>query len=682
MTETDDDVLTLSGLQKVIYDCISKNRENNSSDTQSLISLASLKNKKGKIKLENFLNCKDKVLLNIATYEQFTTIADILDGLGITTNSGRKFSDIKDDIWRRFEHLTVLSPDRKFAGGVESAKLLGGYKVIKFEDLDLSGYFTSEESEKIQDTKSQELDENNDIQVGSGANTNTNYIMTVDEFWDKSGSRKKAIWCRDNWECSVINYVFDKMDKKYNGYVNYSNLTNLNTTVDRCYLNDETILENVNNKLDELTSWLDIIDFCNIDFGKYLSEDLKRLVDKLNFKSNNSTDIGVDYEKEQLTKALPWYYNSSDMTIEEFLNLKQEKYVSFDISVEKRTFLSALAEYCDRNDIVDKKLKNLMTSKKYEDDRYSVSNCFNEEYYGELHNRDIYPISFNKFNVLPYLTYDHIKRFYKECGVDIWVGKKKIVLPKKSRKSLYKAIKDNDIVNVREKWQADALRNVLLFRYADYWKDRNIDNNMFLDSDRNTWPYGPYTCFNLSDGSIVDIRNMLCDITDFENLDVIDYLTYDELKNLDQEKVLSNQSVDGDKENNEIPKVQLNKPSYYLTIDDFWDAHEKGEIFSIHTDQEWKANILTNVFRRMGKYWVNGDSYKDMKYERYYEKTCYSNYCCVGELDGWLGTGKRVFKFENIDLSKYLLPNEIDEIKEKLGVDPMAIVTKDMQMGV
>ena len=50
MTETDDDVLTLSGLQKVIYDCISKNRENNSSDTQSLISLASLKNKKGKRK--------------------------------------------------------------------------------------------------------------------------------------------------------------------------------------------------------------------------------------------------------------------------------------------------------------------------------------------------------------------------------------------------------------------------------------------------------------------------------------------------------------------------------------------------------------------------------------------------------------------------------------------------------
>ena len=63
-------------------------------------------------------------------------------------------------------------------------------------------------------------------------------------------------------------------------------------------------------------------DFCNIDFGKYLSEDLKRLVDKLNFKSNNSTVIGVDYEKEQLTKALPWYYNSSDMTIEELGDIK------------------------------------------------------------------------------------------------------------------------------------------------------------------------------------------------------------------------------------------------------------------------------------------------------------------------------------------------------------------------
>ena len=153
----------------------------------------------------------------------------------------------------------------------------------------------------------------------------------------------------------------------------------------------------------------------------------------------------------------------------------------------------------------------------------------------------------------------------------------------------------------------------------------------------------------------------------------------DELKNLDQEKVLSNQSVDGDKENNEIPKVQLNKPSYYLTIDDFWDAHEKGEIFSIHTDQEWKANILTNVFRRMGKSWANGNSYKDMSYEDYYEKTCYTNMGFFGDLSG---KGKRVLKFENIDLSKYLLPNEIDEIKEKLGVDPMAIVTKDMQMGV
>jgi hypothetical protein len=84
----------------------------------------------------------------------------------------------------------------------------------------------------------------------------------------------------------------------------------------------------------------------------------------------------------------------------------------------------------------------------------------------------------------------------------------------------------------------------------------------------------------------------------------------------------------------------------------------------------------------MGKSWINGDSYKDMKYEHYYEKTCYTNMGFFGDLDYLLGTGKRVLKFENIDLSKYLLPNEIDEIKEKLGIDPMAIVTKDMQMSV
>ena len=119
-------------------DVLSMSTTNNGSGLTTDSSVGSKDNSsaKGKITLEEFFARTDKVLLNIPTQEEFSALVKIFKDLGITTNSGREF---KEGMWKNFEHLTIISPERKIGAGVESAKYYG-YEVINFKDLDLEKY--------------------------------------------------------------------------------------------------------------------------------------------------------------------------------------------------------------------------------------------------------------------------------------------------------------------------------------------------------------------------------------------------------------------------------------------------------------------------------------------------------------------------------------------------------------
>ena len=103
---------------------------------------------------------------------------------------------------------------------------------------------------------------------------------------------------------------------------------------------------------------------------------------------------------------------------------------------------------------------------------------------------------------------------------------------------------------------------------------------------------------------------------------------------------------------------------FHITVDDFWDPVISK---SIHCDEAWKASYLTQVFDRMGKTWWDGDSYaQENCYGMFKEETCYSN---IGSVEGLSESKQRkrhVFEFEEVDLTKYLTEEEIEDIWTKL----------------
>ena len=102
-------------------DVLSMSTTNNESGltTDSSVSSKDNSSAKGKITLEEFFARTDKVVLNIPTQEEFSAMVKIFKDLGKTTNSGREF---KEGMWQKYEHLTIISPDRKIGAGVEIAK--------------------------------------------------------------------------------------------------------------------------------------------------------------------------------------------------------------------------------------------------------------------------------------------------------------------------------------------------------------------------------------------------------------------------------------------------------------------------------------------------------------------------------------------------------------------------------
>ena len=208
-------------------DMLNMSTTNNGSGltTDSSVSSKDNSSKKGKITLEEFFARTDQVVLNIPTQEEFSALVKIFKDLGITTNSGREF---KEGMWQKYEHLTIISSDRKIGAGVEIAKH-HGYEVIEFKDLDLERYLSQEELTKLGiDTSSKEVGEVvesvNDLNSSNDNQLLPNhYKITIDEFWElQNKNKKQVIHCDEEWKANVLMKVFDKMGKVWKGGVRYT----------------------------------------------------------------------------------------------------------------------------------------------------------------------------------------------------------------------------------------------------------------------------------------------------------------------------------------------------------------------------------------------------------------------------------------------------------------------------
>jgi hypothetical protein len=104
---------------------------------------------------------------------------------------------------------------------------------------------------------------------------------------------------------------------------------------------------------------------------------------------------------------------------------------------------------------------------------------------------------------------------------------------------------------------------------------------------------------------------------------------------------------------------------FHITVDFFWDPVISK---SIHCDEEWKANYLTQVFDRMGKTWCDGSSYLDNPsiYNHNGSTTCYTNKGTFESITSSKQRQKHVFEFEEVDLTKYITEEENEDIWRKL----------------
>ena len=139
-----------------------------------------------------------------------------------------------------------------------------------------------------------------------------------------------------------------------------------------------------------------------------------------------------------------------------------------------------------------------------------------------------------------------------------------------------------------------------------------------------------------------------------------------------EEETLNQETQESDKTGSENAAISAiaygntsNTTKAIIDIDEFFDTNK---ILEIHTDEEWKAIILTKVFYKMGKKWCGGSDYSKTNYSYYKKDTHYNN-------KGEFGAGHTYcdmrFKFDAVDLTKYLDQADIDVIishGEKIAV--------------
>ena len=323
-------------------DMLNMSTTNNEGDLtrDNIVSSKDNSSAKGKITLEEFFARTDKVLLNIPTQEEFSALVKIFKDLGITTNSGREF---KEGMWQKYEHLTIISPDRKIGAGVESAKYYG-YEVINFKDLDLEKYLSQEELTKlgieISPKEVEEVVESVDDLGSSNDNRllPNQYKITIDKFWGPQNKNKKlAIHCDEEWKANILMKVFDRMGKTWLTGRKYTQNNNFDMyKSDTCYsclgaYSDISTFEKYTYV---------IYPFDQVDLSKYLTqEQVEEIKNKLGFDPLQNNQFvqtqGVQSSVTQNNQG----NNTQKQNVQNSQNAQSQKVstpsVSYDITADE-----------------------------------------------------------------------------------------------------------------------------------------------------------------------------------------------------------------------------------------------------------------------------------------------------------------------------------------------------------
>lgn len=187
------------------------------------------------------------------------------------------------------------------------------------------------------------------------------------------------------------------------------------------------------------------------------------------------------------------------------------------------------------------------------------------------------------------------------------------------------------------------------------------------------WPVGGtylYNCWSenlsnvyLNNGYMDNIRTVPVGygVILLKDLDLTKYLTEQEIKDLERKtrKLYTANVCPGNHVFNTGKSFDKS-----ISVNEFWCD---DKYLSIHCDEEWKAEILTKVFDKMGKKWYHGGSYsKEINWNAFKSETVYTNNGFYDDKPTSIENGYHVYQFEDVDLSKYLNVEEKIDVKNKL----------------
>ena len=88
-------------------------------------------------------------------------------------------------------------------------------------------------------------------------------------------------------------------------------------------------------------------------------------------------------------------------------------------------------------------------------------------------------------------------------------------------------------------------------------------------------------------------------------------------------------------------------PSPKMTLKEFW---ESSKMLAIHCETEEQDKIFCEESDKLGKKWINGESYLEVnQWKNYRENTCYDNKNQYTEKSWYLEENYKVLSFEDIE---------------------------------
>lgn len=356
-----------------------------------------------------------------------------------------------------------------------------------------------------------------------------------------------------------------------------------------------------------------------------------------NSKSEVEEDVNIP---NNMRSTINVFYNGAfDITLDDFFDAPKLRYISCDekwkADILTRAFHNRGNKWQDGDSYFNNPVYNM----------YSEGTCYSnvgamaslkslgtkEDLLAK--NIDVY--EFEKVDISKYISKKELMELLPKPNFEITID------------DFWNAGQKNLFIHCDEEWKAHQLMKV----FARMGKKWPATKTTYSSENSCYEIYGSDTCYS-NYGTYNNLKVNANDgiVYEFEKVDISKYMSK-------EEREYSSMPEPDDAPNSP-------KGNFEITIDQFW---RDGNLLYIHCDEEWKANYLTAVLHRMNKKWANGESYAICNnYSENLYDTCYGNNASFASLDYAKKFGRGVYKFENVDLSKYLQEFEIKDIYEHL----------------